>query len=47
VASRLGISNKSVDALSAMLKTVRYAVADGELDELLAKHAEYSRNVHG
>ena len=35
----------SVDVLPAMLQTVRHAVADGELDELLAKYAEYGRSV--
>jgi len=36
---------ENVDALPAMLQTVRHAVADGELDELLAKYAEYGRSV--
>jgi hypothetical protein len=31
----------SVEALPAMLQTVRQAVAEGELDELLAKYAQY------
>jgi len=35
----------TVDALPAMLNTVRNAVSDGELDELLAKYAEYGRRV--
>jgi len=35
----------SVEALPAMLQTVRQAVAEGELDELLAKYAEYGRSV--
>jgi hypothetical protein len=34
-----------VAGLPAMLQTVRHAVADGELDELLAKYAEYGRGV--
>ena len=28
-----------------MLRSVREAVAEGELDELLAKYAEYGRSV--
>ena len=39
------IEVESVDALPAMLNTVRNAVSDGELDELLAKYAEYGRRV--
>ena len=39
------IEVESVEALPAMLKTVRHAVADGELDELLAKYAQYGRRV--
>ena len=39
------IEVESVDALPAMLKTVRHAVADGELDDLLAKYAEYGRAI--
>ena len=35
----------TVDALPAMLNTVRNAVSDGELDDLLAKYAEYGRRV--
>ena len=35
------IAVESVDALPAMLQTIRHAVADGELDELVAKFAEY------
>ena len=37
------IAVESVDAVPAMLRTVRHAVADGELDELLAKYAQYGR----
>jgi hypothetical protein len=33
----------SVEALPAMLQTVRQAVAEGELDDLLAKYAQYGR----
>ena len=39
------ISVESIDALPAMLKTVRHAVADGELDELLAKYAQFGRTI--
>ncbi|WP_157809148.1 DUF6641 family protein [Spiribacter roseus] len=39
------IEVESVEALPAMLRTVRHAVADGELDELLAKYAQYGRTV--
>ena len=39
------IAVESIDALPAMLKTVRHAVADGELDDLLAKCAEYGRRM--
>ncbi|KAF0282282.1 DUF6641 family protein [Spiribacter roseus] len=39
------IEVESVEALPAMLRTVRHAVADGELDELLAKYAQYGRAV--
>ncbi|MEX0384277.1 DUF6641 family protein [Spiribacter pallidus] len=39
------IEVENVDALPAMLQTVRHAVAEGELDELLAKYAEYGRSV--
>ena len=35
----------SVDKLADTLQTVRKAVAEGELDELLAKCAEYGRSV--
>ena len=35
----------SVDKLADMLHTVRQAVANGELDELLAKYAQYGRAV--
>jgi len=43
--SRDAIEVESVEALPAMLQTVRRAVADGELDELLAKYAQYGRAV--
>jgi predicted RNA-binding protein len=39
------IEVENVEALPAMLQTVRHAVAEGELDELLAKYAEYGRSV--
>ena len=39
------IQVENVDALPAMLQTVRHAVADGELDDLLAKYAQYGRGV--
>jgi hypothetical protein len=39
------IEVQSVTELADMLHTVRHAVAEGELDELLAKHAEYGRSV--
>jgi hypothetical protein len=39
------IEVESVEALPAMLQTVRQAVADGELDELLAKYAQYGRKI--
>jgi queuine/archaeosine tRNA-ribosyltransferase len=39
------IEVENIEALPAMLKTVRQAVAEGELDELLAKYAEYGGNV--
>jgi hypothetical protein len=39
------IEVQSVTELADMLHTVRHAVADGELDELLAKYAEYGRAV--
>ena len=39
------ISVESIDALPAMLQTVRHAVADGVLDQLLAKYAQYGRRV--
>ena len=39
------IEVESVDALPAMLNIVRNAVSDGELDDLLAKYAEYGRRV--
>jgi hypothetical protein len=39
------IEVQSVTELADMLHTVRHAVADGELDELLAKYAQYGRRV--
>ena len=39
------IEVENVEALPAMLQTVRQAVSEGELDELLAKYAEYGRSV--
>jgi hypothetical protein len=39
------IEVQSVTDLADMLRTVRHAVADGELDELLAKYAQYGRSV--
>jgi hypothetical protein len=42
---RDAIEVESVEALPGMLQTVRHAVADGELDELLAKYAQYGRAV--
>jgi hypothetical protein len=39
------IEVESVEALPAMLQTVRQAVTDGELDALLAKYAQYGRTV--
>ena len=39
------IEVENVEALPAMLQTVRKAVAKGELDELLAQYAEYGRSV--
>ena len=39
------IQVQSVTELTDMLRTVRHAVADGELDELLAKYAQYGRGV--
>jgi hypothetical protein len=39
------IQVESVDALPATLNAVRNAVSDGELDDLLAKYAEYGRRV--
>ncbi|MEX0450511.1 DUF6641 family protein [Spiribacter sp. 218] len=39
------IEVESVEALPAMLRTVRQAVVEGELDELLAKYAQYGRAV--
>ena len=43
--SKDAIEVESIDALPAMLNTVKNAVSDGELDELLAKYAEYGRRV--
>jgi hypothetical protein len=37
------IEVQSVTELADMLRTVRHAVADGELDELLAEYAQYGR----
>mgnify|MGYP003565862185 CR=1 FL=1 len=39
------IQVQSVKELADMLRTVRHAVADGELDDLLAKYAQYGRGV--
>jgi hypothetical protein len=39
------IEVESMEALPTTLRSVREAVADGELDELLAKHAEYGSRV--
>jgi len=39
------IEVQSVTELADMLQTVRQAVAEGELDELLAKYAQYGRTV--
>ena len=39
------IQVENVDTLPAILNTVRNAVSDGELDDLLAKYAEYGRRV--
>jgi hypothetical protein len=39
------IEVENIEALPAMLQTVRRAIADGELDELLAKYAQYRRAV--
>jgi hypothetical protein len=39
------IQVESIDALPAMLHTVRNAVSDGELDDLLVKYAQYGREV--
>ena len=39
------IAVESVAALPTMRKTIRHAVADGDLDDLLAKYAEYGRRV--
>jgi hypothetical protein len=39
------IEVENVEALPAMLQTVRKAVVEGELDELLAKYAQYGRTV--
>jgi hypothetical protein len=39
------IEIQSATKLADMLRTVRHTVADGELDELLAKHAQYGRGV--
>jgi hypothetical protein len=39
------IAVESVDALPATLNAVKNAVADGELDELLTKYAEYGKRV--
>ena len=39
------IEVQSVTDLADMLQTVREAVAEGELDELLAKYAQYGRAV--
>jgi hypothetical protein len=39
------IEIQTVTELADMLHTVRQAVAEGELDELLAKYAQYGRSV--
>jgi hypothetical protein len=39
------IEVQSVTKLADMLQTVRQAVADGELDDLLGKYAQYARHV--
>lgn len=39
------IEIQTVTELADMLRTVRQAVAEGELDELLAKYAQYGRLV--
>ena len=39
------IEVESVTQVTEMLQTVRKAVAEGELDELLAKYAQYGRAV--
>lgn len=39
------IEVKSIEALPAMLLNMRHAVVEGELDELLAKYAQYGRAV--
>ena len=39
------IQVQSVTELADMLRTLRHAVADGELDDLLAKYAQYGRQV--
>jgi hypothetical protein len=39
------IKVQSVTELADMLRTVRQAVADGELDEVLAKYAQYGGAV--
>jgi hypothetical protein len=40
------IEVENVKALPEILQTVHEAVAEGELDELLVKYAEYDRSVH-
>jgi len=42
---RDAIQVESVDALPAMLQTIRHAVSDGEFDDLLAKYAQYGRRL--
>ena len=39
------IQVQSVKELADMLRTVRHAVADGELDDLLTEYAQYGRGV--
>ena len=39
------IQVESVDALPAMLQTIRHAVADGDLDDLLIKYLQYGRGI--
>jgi hypothetical protein len=39
------IEVQTVTELADMLQTVRQAVAEGELDELLAKYAQYGRSI--